>query len=153
MQQNYSNHKRYVPAFHFVLSGMITILLIGAIINIVHMMCACRSGACSSYGCWCFYGSLRPLLVALCLLLLFWYARRFAVKAQDRAIHAEESLRYFIMTGKPLDPRLTWGQIIALRFAGDDEYLTLMERTINENLKPGDIKKAIKNWRADNHRC
>ena len=153
MQQNHSNHKRYVPAFHFVLSGIIVILLIGAIINIAHMMCACKNGACLPYGCWCFYDGLRPLLVALCLLLLFWYTRRFAVKAQDRAIHAEEGLRYFIITGKPLDPRLTWGQIIALRFAGDDEYISLTERAINENLKPNDIKKVIKNWRADNHRC
>jgi hypothetical protein len=94
-----------------------------------------------------------PLLVAVTLVMLFWYSRTFAVKVQDRAIRAEENFRHFIMTGKPLDSRLAMGQIISLRFADDAEYLELLQRAINENLKPADIKKAIKNWKADNHRA
>ena len=62
-------------------------------------------------------------------------------------------MRHFVITGKTLDPRLTIGQIIALRFAPDEEYLELIQRTIAENLEPADIKKAIKNWKADHHRA
>jgi hypothetical protein len=71
---------------------------------------------------------------------------------QNRAIRAEENLRHFAMTGKLLDPNLKMGQIVALRFASDEEYLALAKRAIEENLSRDDIKKAIKNWRADYHR-
>jgi hypothetical protein len=50
------------------------------------------------------------------------------------------------------DSRLTKGQIIALRFADDDEYAALSERAIKENMSPKEIKQAIQNWRADHHR-
>jgi hypothetical protein len=79
--------------------------------------------------------------------------RQFALKAQDRAIRAEESLRYFILTGKAIDSRITMGQIIALRFAPDEEFVLLTEKAAAEGLLPNDIKKEIKNWRADNHRA
>lgn len=78
--------------------------------------------------------------------------RRFPLKAQDRAIRAEESLRFFILTGKPLDSKLSPGQIAALRFASDEEFVILSARAISENLSPDDIKKSVKNWRADYHR-
>ena len=78
--------------------------------------------------------------------------RVFPLKAQDRAIRAEEALRYFILTGKPLDKRLTIGQITALRFASDEEFLPLVDRSLAENLSSKDIKQAIKNWRPDYHR-
>lgn len=44
---------------------------------------------------------------------LIWYARGFALKAQDRAIRAEENFRHFILSGKPFDKNLRMGQIIA----------------------------------------
>jgi len=78
--------------------------------------------------------------------------RTFPIKAQDRAIRAEEGLRYFILTRKPIDSRITMQQIAALRFAPDDELLPLVDRAVVENLSPNDIKKAIKNWKSDNHR-
>ncbi len=74
------------------------------------------------------------------------------MKAQDRAIRAEESLRYFILSGKAIDKRLTLSQIIALRFASDEEFLELAEKAAAGNLSNKDIKKAIQNWRADHHR-
>ena len=149
-EQNYSNHSRYVPGFHFLAGGLCMAILVLAIINMVH----CCGGACTAGGCceWLYCG-LMPLLVAITLLLLFWYSRAFAVKVQDRAIRGEENFRHFVMTGKPLDPRLTMGQIIAMRFADDDEYLELVARTLGENLKPADIKKAIRKWKADHHRA
>jgi hypothetical protein len=86
-------------------------------------------------------------------LIIFWYARAFAIAAQDRAIRAEENLRHFALTGKLLDSRLTMSQVIALRFAADTEFLLLAEKAANENMKPSEIKKAIVNWRADYHRA
>jgi hypothetical protein len=56
------------------------------------------------------------------------------------------------MTGKLLDSRLTIRQIIGLRFAGDDEFVALARRAADENLSADDIKKAVKNWRADYYR-
>jgi len=93
------------------------------------------------------------VLLFTCGFFTFWFSRQFAIKAQDRAIRAEENLRYFIITRKPLDSRITMGQIISLRFAPDDEFVVLVDRAINENLTPVEIKKAIKNWRADNYRA
>jgi hypothetical protein len=40
-------------------------------------------------------------------------------------------------------------QLIALRFAADEEIPSLVEKTIRENLDPKAIKKAINNWRPD----
>ena len=79
-------------------------------------------------------------------------ARVYALKAQDRAIRAEEKLRYFILANKMLSSQLKMSQIIALRFASDEEFLSLTERTIAESLSPKEIKMAIKNWKADYNR-
>jgi len=76
----------------------------------------------------------------------------FALKAQDRAIRAEENLRHFVMTGKLLDPRLDIRQVIALRFASDGEFVALAERAAKEAMTPDAIKQAVKNWRADQYR-
>ena len=92
------------------------------------------------------------MVLTFCMMLLFFFARTFPLKAQDRAIRAEENLRYFVMTGKLLDPRLSVLQIVALRFASDAEFVPLALRAANENLAPKDIKQAIKTWRADEYR-
>jgi hypothetical protein len=78
--------------------------------------------------------------------------RTYALKAQDRAIRAEESLRHFILTGKPFDSRLNIRQIIALRFASDEELPTLAKRAAEESMRSKQIKEEIKNWREDNYR-
>ena len=84
---------------------------------------------------------------------MYWYSRAFATTVQDRAIRAEENLRHFAVTGKLFDPRLTMGQIIALRFAPVEELLPLAKRAVEEKLSREDIKKSIKTWRADNYRA
>jgi hypothetical protein len=60
--------------------------------------------------------------------------------------------RYFVLTNKRFEEyedKLTFGQIAALRFASDQELLDLLRRTVQENLAPVEIKKAVKNWQAD----
>ena len=141
--QNYKNHRRYVPLYTFVLSGLITLILAGSVWNFYR---AYDAGA----------GRLTAVLIfALTIVCIFFYiyARAFALRAQDRAIRAEENFRHFVLTGKPLDPRLRMGQIIALRFAGDAEFVSLAQRAVNENMRADDIKKAIQNWRADHYRA
>jgi hypothetical protein len=44
-------------------------------------------------------------------------------------------------------------QIIALRFAGDGEFLDMARQAAEHGTDPVEIKKAIKNWRADHHRA
>ncbi len=140
--QNVTNHTRYVPWYSFVLLILILAILGGAVWNFYRAYDH-HSGRLSA-----------ALIFALGLTTIFFYiyARRFALKAQDRAIRAEENFRHFILTGKPLDLRLRLGQIIALRFAGDDEFVSLAKRAADENIKGYDIKKEIKNWKADHHR-
>ncbi|MDF2960176.1 MAG: hypothetical protein K0S39_1911 [Paenibacillus sp.] len=139
-QQNYGNHRKMDPVYHYVLSLLSLIVLIGSIWYLI-----------GSGGGRVFEGLLF-LGIALVLLLLFLLVRSYALKAQDRAIRAEENLRHYILTGKPHDSRLTMGQVIALRFAGDAEFAGLSRRAAEENMKPNDIKKAITAWRADHNR-
>lgn len=91
-------------------------------------------------------------LHSIALLVLMLLTRVFALKAQDRAIRAEESLRHFILSGKPIDSRLSLNQIIALRFASDEELIALTEKTVTEGLAPNQIKSLIKDWKADTYR-
>ncbi len=139
-QQDFKNHMRLLPAYHGLTFLLILAGLIGSIINLLH------SDASSHYS--------AALLVVVFFILvsLFFYARLFALKAQDRAIRAEENFRYYLLTGKPLDKQLRLGQIIALRFASDEELPALAKRAVDEKLSQKDIKMAIRNWRADHHR-
>jgi hypothetical protein len=74
------------------------------------------------------------------------------LRAQDRAIRAEENFRHFRLTGKPFDYRLRLHQVIALRFAVDEEMPALAKKAVEENLTAKQIKQEIKNWRPDHHR-
>lgn len=141
-EQSFSNHNRYVPGFHFVLSGIIFLSLIGACVNLYHSLDNHAN----------LYSASLLVVVFVCLSLMYAYVRSFPLKAQDRAIRAEENLRHFAMTGRMLDSRLTMRQVIALRFASDDEFVELSRRAANEDLSETDIKKAIRNWRPDNYR-
>lgn len=91
-------------------------------------------------------------LTALSLFAAYLLFRTFSLKAQDRAIRAEENLRHFVLTGKLLDKNLHIKQIVALRFAPDEEFPALAEKAVKENLSNRQIKMVIKNWKADLHR-
>lgn len=141
-EQNYSNHKRYVMFYHVVTFGLIVLLIAS---SIYYTIDASVKGM-----------SLKPalfiLLISTVLLFLFFFSRLFALKAQDRAIRAEENFRHFILTGKPLDNRLTTRQIVGLRFASDEEFIELAKKVAESGLSEDEIKKSIKNWKADNYR-
>lgn len=141
--QNYANHRRYVPLYHGVLLLLLAAAFVGSIVNL-YVSIGEHQGVYSA--------SLITVLI-FCGLIQFWYSRAFATTVQDRAIRAEENLRHFVMTGKLLDPRLKMGQIIALRFAPDEEFLALAKRAVEEQLSREGIKKAIKTWRADHYRA
>jgi hypothetical protein len=140
--QNYSNHVRLVPGFHFVLAGILFLTLIGSLINL--------------YKSWGdherLYSAALIVVLTICGGFLFNYARVFPLKAQDRAIRAEENLRHFALTGKLLDARLAVKQIVALRFAPDNEFVELARKAADGNMPAADIKRAIKNWKADEYR-
>ena len=97
---------------------------------------------------------LPALFISVCIGLIFigYFARAFALKAQDRAIRAEENLRHFSITSKLLDSRLTISQIVALRFASDEEFVALAKKAADEKLSNKQIKEEIKNWRGDYYR-
>lgn len=140
--QNYKNHGRFVLMFHGVLFWMIVLTLVGSLVNLYHSI-----GNHDRL-----YSAALIVVLDVCLLFLFFFCRVFALKAQDRAIRAEENFRHYLLTGKPLDSRLTIRQIIALRFAPDDEFVPLAKRSAEEGTAPDEIKKAVKNWRADEYR-
>ena len=139
-EQHYKNHRQFVFTYHVLTLLALIALLIGTIRNVIQTT---PEGL---------YSASLLVLVSIILLSLYFHTRIFALKAQDRAIRAEENLRHFAITGKLLDHRLTLGQIIALRFASDEELPTLAQRAADNNLTNDAIKKEIKVWRADTRR-
>jgi hypothetical protein len=139
--QNFKNHTRFVPLYHYVAGLLVIAIFGGSIVNLLHADAHTH------------YSAALLVCISFVLLIIFWYARAFALKAQDRAIRAEENFRYFILTGKPLPKELIMSQIIALRFASDEELITLIQKTVSENFSTKQIKESIKNWRPDYNRA
>jgi len=142
-EQNYKNHARLVPMFHFVVLPLLLVTLVGSIVNLTHSLDDHER----------LYSAALLVALSFATLLTAFFGRVFALKAQDRAIRAEENLRHFVMTGKLLDARLGVTQIVALRFASDGEFLALAQKAAQDGMKPADIKQAVKNWRADEYRA
>ncbi|MFB9324574.1 DUF6526 family protein [Paenibacillus aurantiacus] len=140
--QHYGNYVRLVPAFHFILVPLGMISLAAAI---VYFFLSVSHGDS-------LLASLLFVSLSLMMVMTMVLSRIFACKAQDRAIRAEENLRHFALTGKLLDPRLTMNQIIALRFASDEQFLSLCEKAVKDRIAPDAIKREITSWRADHHR-
>jgi len=140
--QNYANHARIDPLYHRVLFGVLSLTIIGAGVNLYESLGDHQR----------LYSASLILVLVLCLTLTTLYARIYALKAQDRAIRVEESFRHYLLTGKPLDSRITHKQATALRFASDAEFPALAARAAAEGLAPDAIKRAVKDWRADEYR-
>jgi hypothetical protein len=138
--QNFKNHIRYHAPFHFISAPLCLAGLIGSIVNLIN-------SKPDNY-----YSASLLVVVFVLIFLIGSLVRTYALKAQDRAIRAEEKLRHFILTGKPLDSRLNIRQIIALRFASDEEFPSLAKKAAEESLRSNEIKKQIKNWKGDSYR-
>lgn len=141
-EQNYKNHRQVVPVFHVALFGLLVLTLVGSLVNLYQSLGDHQRLYSAS------------LIVALMIasLMLFFFCRIFALKAQDRAIRAEENLRHFALTGKLLDPRLTVRQIVGLRFASDGEFVALAQKAADEKLSEDAIKRGVRQWRPDTYR-
>jgi hypothetical protein len=94
-------------------------------------------------------------IIFLVTWLSFMMRQHYALIPQNRIIRLEMRLRYFQLYGKrfePVEAKLRFRQIAALRFASDEELPALLERTLEENLSPNSIKKLITDWQADHMR-
>ena len=139
--QNFANHTRWHPPFHFF---VLPVMLINFFWSIVTFVKAPDRNS----GWW--------IVVSLALAMLTLFARTNSLKIQNRLIRLEEKLRYQQLLSPALAQQcetLTPGQVIALRFAGDDELGNLAGSVVAGKLtQPKEIKQAIKNWRADTFR-
>ena len=138
--QNYANHVKWVPLFHYVampLLGINLVLALAGLLNGITIETVNRIGAA----------------VGMMLALLF--ARVSALTAQDRVIRLEERLRMERLLPDDLKPRIddvSTAQCVALRFASDGELPDLVRRALDEKADQKTIKQAIRNWRADYQR-
>jgi len=140
--QNYKTHRRFIPVYHYFLSTLVTLLMIGSLVNLYKSIGDHER----------MYSADLIVSISIVLIFCYFYMRSFALKAQDRAIRAEENLRHYVLTGKLLDKKLHPKQIVALRFASDEEFAELAKKAAESNMKPEEIKKAIKNWKGDYYR-
>jgi len=139
-QQNFKNHGKWVIGYHVITFLAIVILIIGSIRGFI------KSSTDN------LYSASLLILISFILLFMFYFLRIFALKAQDRAIRAEEKLRYYILTGKVLSSKISTRQIVGLRFASDDEFPSLVEKAEKDQLSEKEIKALIINWKEDLYR-
>lgn len=138
-EQTFANHTRLVPAFHMVALPILVLNLADQIYRLVRVGIS--------------FDSIVALLLAIALILVALYARMFALTVQDRVIRLEMRLRLEGVLPpdlKPLIPKFTVDQLVALRFASDAELPSLCRRVLDEKLtKRKSIKELIKTWKAD----
>jgi hypothetical protein len=129
-----------MPSYHFVTLPLLVAFIIGSFMNLY------KSSESNLYS--------ASLLCLGSVLMgsLYVHSRVFALKVQSRVIRAEENFRHLVLTGKPLDAKLRLSQIIALRFADDNQFVELVQKAVNENLSNDSIKKLVTSWRGDYHR-
>jgi len=137
MTQTFQNHRRFYPLFHFFLVPVAFAAFVVSIWNTSETTD---------------YTHVSISFLFFLVLVTAYTARTSALKAQDRAIRAEMSLRYFILSGKMIPAELRMGQIVALRFASDAEVIALTERAAKDQLSAKQIKQEITNWKGDYNR-
>jgi hypothetical protein len=136
--QNFQNHAKFVPPFHFV---VLPILLINVVSSIVH---AVRVFS---------VGSVISVLVAVALLLLALSVRMMALTVQDRVIRLEMRLRMLQVLPADLRPRIgefTVSQLVSLRFASDGELPELARKVLQDKITERKaIKQLVRDWQPD----
>ena len=139
--QTYQNHTRWHPVFHFFIVPVMTIHVV------VMMVVAVR---------WFSWLAVWNVVVALALLALALIVRFYATKNQDRIIRVEETVRLWRILPPEVRPRigeLTTGQLVAIRFASDEEVPELIRAVLAGEVRGRQsIKKRIRNWRSDTQR-
>lgn len=140
-EQNYENHSQRVPGY-LALLLILLVTFIGAGVNLYRSLGDHQR----------LYSASLIFALSACVFSAAGYGRTFALKAQDRAIRAEENLRHYVLTGKLLDTRLQPLQIVALRFASDEEFPDLAKRAVDQGMAQVDIKRSILKWRPDTYR-
>jgi len=139
--QSFANHTRWHAPFHFFVVPILIINLIWSVVDLIR--------APGWY-------SARFAVVSLALIVLATLVRLNPLRAQDRLIRLEERLRCQRVLSPTMAAQaenLSEPQFIALRFAPDEELEEIVGAIVAGKLsKPVDIKKAIKNWRADTFR-
>jgi len=141
--QNYKNHTRFFPPFHFFVLPFFSLNIIFSIVITVHHW--------PQHWVMMLWWDLLSVVLALAIVL----SRFQTLRAQDRIIRLEERLRYQSLLSPEDVTRsryLTLRQIIGLRFAGDEELSSLMRRALDEKLSEKQIKQAVTHWRADDCR-
>lgn len=136
--QSFQNHSRIVPAFHYVAFPIFTLNLIWSLYRLRHGVTV---------------DAAMGVLLAAGLILLFFYARIFALTVQDRVIRVEMRLRLAQLLPADLRGRMdefTVGQLVSLRFASDAELPALARQVLDERLNDRkEIKKRIQSWKQD----
>ncbi len=138
-EQNYRNHVKWTPLFHFVAMPILTFYFV--------WMCVRMWKAHFSIE------SVEYVIFAVGLLAALFASRLAALKVQDRVIRMEERLRMARLLPEDLKPRIEefrTGQLVALRFASDAELPVLARKVLDEKIVEGkQIKLLVKNWRGD----
>ena len=139
-EQSFKKHARLHPPYHFALTAIFVANLVFAITYMVHHF--------SAYSAWLVFLSLAAFVP-------FGILRTYPLKVQDRVIRLEERLRLQALAPAEWHAqiyRLSEDQLIALRFAADDEVVELAKQALEHKLGRKQIKERIKVWRADNWR-
>jgi len=93
--------------------------------------------------------SVALALLAVSVVVAVSVLRVFVTRLQDRIIRLEMQVR-LTRLGRSSDlARVSLRQLIALRFAGDEELPALLDRTIADGLTPDAIKRAVTDWQPD----
>src|SRR5688572_17608296 len=136
--QTFSNHARFVPAFHMVAFPILAILFLWSAWRVATGFTVDR---------------LMFLMLTMATLILLFLARIFALTVQDRVIRLEMRLRLAQLLPNDLRPRiaeLTPKQLVALRFASDEELPDLCRTVLTDRVSdPKAIKKMIRKWEGD----
>ncbi|HWZ13172.1 MAG TPA: DUF6526 family protein [Acidobacteriaceae bacterium] len=158
--QTRANHTRWDPAYHFFVMPVLALYFLWTVYRAGYLAVVIgKHRADFTANQFLHQALLNYLLPALAqmfvpaaLLVLASKARSYALKVQDRVIRLEEQLRLATLLPESHRARLgelTKQQLIALRFAHDDEASALAARALDERLDPDQIKDAITVWRGD----
>lgn len=121
-QQSLKNHVRMIPAYHYFIFGAFTINLALSIAGLASAPSFTTAGG---------------VVMAAALIVLAFYARVFALRAQDRVIRLEMRLRMRELLPADMQPCIrdfTPDQLVAMRFASDAELPDLANKVLTGNV-------------------